>query len=248
MGAVMRAEGTPEAVWGPWLQTQPFAPQSLATLMNGAERLVVVAPHPDDEVLGCGGLLAMQAERAGPLLVVGVTDGENSHAAVPAVDPGALAAQRTAERLEGTRRLHVADDDVVSLHLPDGALGAHAHELVRRLESLLTAADLVVSTWRHDGHPDHEACGAAAARACKRIGCAHMEVPVWLWHWARPGDLRVPWRRMVALPLAADAQAAKQRALAAHASQLSARSASVGPVLGDEMRGVTARAHEYFLR
>jgi LmbE family N-acetylglucosaminyl deacetylase len=247
MGAVIRAEGTPEAVWQPWLQTQAFAQHSLTTLMNGAERLVVVAPHPDDEVLGCGGLLAMQAERDGPLLVVGVTDGEKSHAAVPEVDHNALAARRAAERLEGARRLHVAGNHVVSLRRPDGALSAQVHDLMLQLESLLTAADLVVSTWRHDGHPDHEACGVAAARACKRVGCRHVEAPVWLWHWARPGDLRVPWRRMVALPLAVHAQAAKQGALAAHASQLSARSASVGPVLGDEMRAAAARPHEYFL-
>ena len=246
MNPVIRAEGTPDSAWRPWLQAQAFAPQSLATLMVGATRLVVVAPHPDDEVLGCGGLLALQAQDAGAVLLIGVTDGEQSHAAVAGVAPAALATQRASERLAGARCLGLASASVVRLRLPDAALAAHAEPLVLRLLPLLRPADLVVSTWRHDGHPDHDACGLAAARACARVGCRHVEAPVWLWNWARPGDPRVPWQRLVALPLNARAQAAKQQALEAHASQLRARGASLGPVLGVQMRAVASRATEYF--
>jgi LmbE family N-acetylglucosaminyl deacetylase len=244
---VIRAEGTPEAAWRPWLQTQPFAQQSLSSLMGVADRLVVVAPHPDDEILGCGGLLAMQAERDGQVLVIGVTDGEQSHAGMPEVDHGALAVQRAAERLEGVGRLGVPRDNVLPLRLPDAALNAHAHRLAMRLEWLLTPADLVISTWRHDGHPDHDASGLAASRACALIGCRHVEALVWMWNWAKPGDARVPWQRMVALPLSPRAQAAKRSALAAHATQLTARGPSVGPVLGDDIRASATRSNEYFL-
>ncbi len=247
-GRAIRDRGTPEAVWRNWLRTQSFAQQSLAALLGECERVVVVAPHPDDEVLGSGGLLAMQAERGGKTLVVGLTDGEQSHASVPECDHGALAAQRAAERLEGARRLGLACADVLPMRLPDTALGAHAHRLVMRLQSLLTPADLVVSTWRHDGHPDHDAAGLAAARACALVGCRLLEAPVWMWNWASPGDARVPWQRMVELPLTLHAQAAKHDALAAHASQLSARSPSLGPVLDDEMRALATQPSEYFLR
>jgi LmbE family N-acetylglucosaminyl deacetylase len=249
MGAVnrvIRAEGTPEAAWRQWLPTQTFEQQSLPGLMRQCERLVVVAPHPDDEILCCGGLLAMQSARGGRVLLVGVTDGEKSHAEVPGMDHAALAVQRAAERLEGARRLGLDGDDVVTLHLPDAALAAHAHRLVTRLELLLTPADLVVSPWRHDGHPDHDACGLAAARACALVGCRHLEAPVWLWNWACPGDARVPWQRIVALKLSPSAHAAKQAALSAHASQLNPRSATVGPVLGDAICNGATRPNEYF--
>lgn len=250
MGAVTRVirdAGTPEAAWQQWLPAQAFLRPSPATLMREAQRLVVVAPHPDDEILGCGGLLAMHVARGAPLLLVGVTDGEKSHAGVPGADPQTLAAQRAAERLEGARRLGVAADHVVTLRLPDGALAAHAHRLAAALQSLLAPTDLLVSTWRHDGHPDHDATGLAAARASALVGCRHLEAPVWLWNWARPGDARVPWQRMVCLPLSARAQAAKLDALSAHASQLNPRSPSLGPVLGDDMRAVATRPHEYFI-
>ncbi|MCY7315926.1 MAG: PIG-L family deacetylase [Rubrivivax sp.] len=248
MNRSIRAEGTSEAAWRPWLRLQPFVQQSLGSLMSGARRLVVVAPHPDDEVLGCGGLLAMQAEQAAPTLVVGVTDGEKSHGDEAGFDQRALAAQRAAERLEGARQLGLSGATVVTLKLPDAALAAHIDDLVARLESMLQPTDLVVSTWRHDGHPDHDACGLAAARASKRVGCRHLEAPVWLWNWARPGDSFVPWHRMVALPLSARALAAKHHALQAHASQLVPRSAWVGPVLGLEIRACAARPCEYFFQ
>ena len=244
---VIRGQGTPEDAWRPWLRAQPFTPMSLPALMGEAQRLVVVAPHPDDEVLACGGLLAMQAERGGQVLVIAVTDGEQSHANIAGVDAAALAAQRVAERLEGARRLGFAGDNVIPLRLPDAALGKFAHRLAARLAGLLTRGDLVVSTWRLDGHPDHDASGLATARACASVGCRHIEAPVWMWHWANPADPRVPWHRMTPVPLSERALAAKREALSAHTSQLTARSRHVGPVLDEQICARADRPFEYFL-
>jgi LmbE family N-acetylglucosaminyl deacetylase len=61
-----------------------------------------------------------------------------------------------------------------------------------------------------DGHPDHDAAGQAAVIAAN--GVARMlTYPVWMWHWATPGDLRVPWslaRRVVLPPAVYDAKKA----------------------------------------
>ena len=244
---VIQGRGTPEDAWRPWLSEQPFAQMSLLAIMGEAQRLVVVAPHPDDEVLACGGLLAMQARRGGRVLVIGVTDGERSHADIAGIDASALAAQRITERLEGARRLGFQSDNVIGLRLPDAALDRFAHRLAARLEGLLTKTDLVVSTWRLDGHPDHDASGLATARACACVGCRHVEAPVWMWHWANPADPRVPWHRMTAVPLSEQALAAKRMALSAHTSQLTARSRHVGPVLDEQIRARAERSFEYFL-
>ena len=244
------AHGTAEAAWRQWLPAQPFAHATVASLLGNAERLVVVAPHPDDEILACGGLLAMQAAQGGQgaqVLIVGLTDGEMSHAEVAGFDRAVLAAQRSAERIEGAHRLGVRRDAVVPLRLPDAALSAHADRLLTQLQPLFRPTDLVISTWRLDGHPDHDACGRAVARACGAVGCGHLEALVWMWNWASPGDPRVPWHRIVRLPLSPPAQAAKQHALAAHASQLSPRSVRIGPVLGHDIQACAARPLEYFL-
>ena len=54
---LIQGQGTPEDMWRPWLRAQTWAQMSLPAFMGESERLVVVAPHPDDEVLACGGLL-----------------------------------------------------------------------------------------------------------------------------------------------------------------------------------------------
>jgi hypothetical protein len=50
---------------------------------------------------------------------------------------------------------------VCRLGLPDGKLGQHRPALMVMLSALLRSDDVVVSTWRRDGHP-LPACGGAA--------------------------------------------------------------------------------------
>ena len=76
----LKGDGTPEDVW--------WAPGGLDTIpardpavVRPPGRVVVVAPHPDDEVLGVGGTLAAWAPVE--VLVVAVTDGEGSHPGSP---------------------------------------------------------------------------------------------------------------------------------------------------------------------
>ena len=61
-------------------------------------RVVVVVPHPDDEVLGVGGTLAAWAATGVDTVVVAVTDGEASHPGSPTLTRAELAGRRTDER------------------------------------------------------------------------------------------------------------------------------------------------------
>jgi LmbE family N-acetylglucosaminyl deacetylase len=45
---------------------------------NTSSRLLIVAPHPDDESLACGVLLQNAVEAGAAILVIYVTDGENN--------------------------------------------------------------------------------------------------------------------------------------------------------------------------
>jgi hypothetical protein len=127
-----------------------------------ALRLVALAPHPDRELLMCGGLLAQHAQAGGERLIVGVTDCEASHAGSPAWSAHRLAAAaRALERKQGLARLGLPFAEVCRLGLPDGKLGQHRPALMVMLSALLRSDDVVVSTWRRDGHP-LPACGGAA--------------------------------------------------------------------------------------
>ncbi len=251
MGAVVRqrlVEGgaTSEATWLPWLasRVQNATAPTVPTPSHG--RLVVVSPHPDDEVLGCGGLLAMHAAAGHDSLVVAVTDGEASHRPLHEPTAAALAATRRAESNEGLLRLAPAVGAPLRLNLPDGGVAHSESRLVGLLASILRRGDTVVAPWRFDGHPDHDASGRAAVRACAQVGSQLLEMPIWMWHWATPGDARVPWRRLAALHLPEWASLQKRSALQAHTSQLLPRSASMSPVLDASIVARSQRLHEYF--
>ena len=220
--------------------------RSMSLLLAANRRLVVVAPHPDDEVLACGGLIALHAAQAGQTLLVAVSDGEASHAGSLGWDALQLGRRRRGESADGLGRLGAPQAQVLRLGMPDGAVVAHADDLFHSLRRVLLASDVVVCTWRLDGHPDHEASGLAAVRACAGTGCALLEAPVWMWHWAAPADPRVPWHRLVGLGLGPDIVRRKQAALAAHATQLQARDAHSGPVLGAAILARAGREIEYF--
>jgi LmbE family N-acetylglucosaminyl deacetylase len=84
----------------------------------------------------------------------------------------------------------------------------------------IKATDVVFSTWREDGHCDHEAVGRASADAVREVGATLIELPVWTWHWATPEDSQIPWHRARKIPLSTELVARKRHAIHAFASQL----------------------------
>ena len=242
----IRDAGTLESHWLAWLDGQRFPPASVDELCPGPSRLVVVAPHPDDEVLACGGLLAMRAERGLSSLVVAVTDGEASHGAIDPPARARLSARRVAESHAGLEVLGLAPSCVTRLGIPDGEVAQLVPSMVGKLLSLLRPSDVVVTTWALDGHPDHEASSTAAQQAIVVMGCRLLQAPVWMWHWASPADPRVPWTNLVALDLPERALSAKRLALSRHQSQLENRGDGVGPVLIPSIVERSTRVREYF--
>ena len=207
--------GTPVREWS--------IPETLPALdLTECPGLIVAAPHPDDETLGLGAMAAQLAASGVDVQVVSVSDGGAAEPGAPASRRIRLESQRRDELLRATDVLGVRAP--VSLGLPDGQLADHEDELTVLLAEILDAAATRVwcaATWRGDGHPDHEAVGRAAAAACARTGATLLEYPVWMWHWAAPGDPTVPWDRARRIDLTDDALTAKATAAEAFSSQIS---------------------------
>lgn len=214
MVTTIAGRGTDEAGWRQWA-----APQGWPRLdLSGVRRAVVVAPHPDDEVLGAGGLMSLLARQGNAVVVVAVTDGEASHPGSQRTER--LGARRTEESLQALTVLGVDPANRLRLRVPDGGIGADEARVADELAALLRPGDTCLATWRGDGHPDHEATGRAAATACVRTGATLVEFPVWAWHWATPDDPRVPWPTAARVDLPPDVLDAKQRAMACFLSQV----------------------------
>jgi len=225
-GRRIAGEGTPDSDWQAWDGLRNLPPVSAATLVPPCRRAVIVAPHPDDEVLACGGLLQLLAAQGSTTLLVAVTDGTASHPGSTSMTPEQLARLRPGETGAALRALGLGVSPatpapcVLRVRLPDGAVEASAGQLQTLLELMLRPDDVVFVTWRQDGHPDHEACGLAAAMAASGCGATLIEMPVWSWHWAAPGDVRVPWHRAHRLVLSEDVLRRKREAVRCFTSQL----------------------------
>jgi len=242
---MIEGQGTREAQWQAWPQLHALPQISLARLVPIGARAVIVAPHPDDEVLASGGLLAMLAARGDQPLVVGVTDGDASHPGSARWTPEKLAAFRHREALAGLDQLGVRPQSYLRLSVPDGRVHQHQAQLIESLIQVLRPEDRVLSTWTADGHPDHEATARAVSEACRVVHCRHLQSPVWMWHWAAPGDSRVPWTQLRRLRLTPNAQRRKNQALLAHASQLTGQGRGAPPVLAPSAVRRMLRPFEY---
>jgi LmbE family N-acetylglucosaminyl deacetylase len=110
-----------------WPPQPPAAPLGVG---NG-ERLLVIAPHPDDEILGAAGLIQRVREHAGSVDVVLVTAGDGNVGGVvletglrqpPAAQFVAYGERRVREARAAIRRLSVGEDRLTVLGFPDGGL------------------------------------------------------------------------------------------------------------------------------
>ncbi|MBT9256259.1 bifunctional PIG-L family deacetylase/class I SAM-dependent methyltransferase [Phycicoccus sp. MAQZ13P-2] len=196
-------------------------------LATAHDELLVFAAHPDDETLGAGGLVAMAARAGMPVRVVVVTDGEGSHPDASVWDPERLAPVRRGEAAAAVTAL-APGAELRHLGLGDGSLADRRDELDTALAGLVRPRSLVVAPWSRDGHPDHDALGAAAGEVARRCGATLLQYPVWLWHWATPDEL--PWARAHVVELDRAAYDRRAAALREYGSQ----SAPLGPAPGDQ--------------
>jgi len=239
-----RHPGTDEMTWLGAGRLQGMEPLRPAP----ARRLVVVAPHPDDEILGAGGLLQQMRQRAVESVVVAVTDGEGSHPAAHR-QGRSVAAERVVESQVALERLGCASVPVVRLGLPDGSVAAQTHDLIDALIALLGPDDLCVTPWRSDGHPDHNATGRATLTAARATHTPVLEYLVWAWHWATPESESVPWRHCRRLDLDRRQAARKRWAAYAFTSQIRPSDAEErqGPLLSDSVLRRFWRPFEVFI-
>lgn len=201
---------------------------------------LVVAPHPDDESLGCGGLLAMLGDAGIACFALLVSDGTQSHPHSKAYDANARAALRDAEWREALRWLGVPEQRLLRLGLVDGRLPLPGQAAFAAAATRCRAAidrvgpQTMLVPWRRDPHPDHRASHAlvGAALAGRETVPRLLEYAVWATERGtaldqpRAGEVRT-WRLDIA-----SAVERKRRAIAAHRSQL-------GEVITDDPHGFT---------
>jgi LmbE family N-acetylglucosaminyl deacetylase len=142
-------------------------------------RVLIAAPHPDDEVLGCGGVMVWLAAHGFAIEILAVTDGAASHSRSRLITRDCLVERRIAERAAALGALGLGNVPVHRLGFSDAETANEERELSEALASHLDAATTLLVPWSHDGHPDHEAVARAGATASHATGAGRLEVPIW---------------------------------------------------------------------
>lgn len=172
------------------------------------DRVLVIAPHPDDETIACGGSVALLAADGVPVTVAVITDGEaGAGGPLRGGDVGRL---RRGETVSACRVLGI--DDLRFLGLADGRLEERRDDLETGLRDLVqeTRPEVVVLPWFGDDHPDHRAANRALGSA---LAAAQATAPDEVWGaevWTP-----VPVTRLVDISAVVDR---KRAALAEHAT------------------------------
>ncbi len=242
--------------------------------------LLVLAPHPDDEVLCCGGYIQQALAAGSEVYIVWMTSGDGfemdeilvSHrATVKPQDLQQLGRRRMEEAREAARRLGVGSDHLFFLGFPDRGLrhlfldyfytpytspytrlsevsypgsyrygspytGAALEEQLMEIFARVKPARVLLPSPR-DAHPDHQATSYFGQRVAGRMGIME-NLRYWIVHggleWPLPKGYHpalalepasrgkgLEWHR---LPLSAEQEEVKHRAVLAHKSQLEALS------------------------
>jgi LmbE family N-acetylglucosaminyl deacetylase len=223
--------GTDESSWQAILATAP--------LWSPAEGpLLIISPHPDNEVLAAGGLIHMWKQQGRRVTILSLTDGE---AAYP--HWRRLAQVRRQELKEALQVLSQRPVLLVRLGIPDGRVAEHAGKLRGAIVSLVMPGTTIIAPYEEDGFADHNAAGRIACEMARSLGLPIVRYPIWTWHHGDPLALTgFSWRRF---SLSEAAQAAKADAVRCFTSQMSPYKRA--PIFPDHIIRYFARPYEAFL-
>lgn len=159
--------------------------------------VMVIAPHPDDEILGLGGIILQSIQKGSNIHIVYLSDGEGS-ATWP--DKQEIKKQRILLTEKVCTKLGLKETDITRLHLLDGAV-PHPDEpgfekAVATIKQLIETLkpDAVFATHTRDYWPyDHVACAQLAKAAVQQSRYKTQLWFYWVWAWYNLKPWQIPF-------------------------------------------------------
>jgi len=189
---------------------------------------LIIAPHPDDETLGCGGTAALLRRQGIPVHYIFVSDGSMSHPNSKKFPARKLAQLREKEARHAVKILGSTKDDMDFLRLKDSLVpheqDSQFDETVDKMVKLINQIrpESVFVPWEKDPHCDHRATWKIMTEALKHVKeqPRFLQYPIWFWEMGNPDDLALidemkKWSVNIEETLDI-----KNQALAAHVSQV----------------------------
>ncbi len=155
--------------------------------LEAGSRCLIIAPHQDDETLGCGRLILTRCAVGLPVNIIYITDGAGSHPGHPQLSPAELARLRRAEAIQAMQLLGLEPNALQFINASDGTLArlstADFEVFARRLADAIIPLQPteVFLPCRDDGSSEHAGAFTLTKRALKiaQLDPRLFEYPVW---------------------------------------------------------------------
>ena len=180
---------------------------------------LIIAPHPDDEVIGCGGLISRLISNGITPHIVIMTGGEKSHVDCCKLNDEEIKSARHQLTRNALHILGISTDHIHELNFHDGEISPNNLNKVAELRQLinkLRPKNILIPHWG-EGWPDHINT-AQIIKQMKLANCLIWEYCVWVWYyniWRR-----LDWKNATVLKMSKKEQRLKIKAMKAYTEPL----------------------------
>lgn len=162
--------------------TIPLAPEQCVT---GFGTTLIVAPHADDESLGCGGVISLLRKYGQEVYILLLSDGTMSHPNSVEYPAEKLRDLRESELINAAGVLGVSAENIIFCRFKDRSVPSIQDqgfeisvENISKMLNMVKPASIFVP-WRRDPHPDHKAA-FHLINAADTLNAKIYEYPIWL--------------------------------------------------------------------
>lgn len=181
------------------------------------KRILLVAPHPDDEIIGCAGLI-QQALKAGKKIdVVILTGGGKSHSNCCNIDEDTLIEARRKLSRKAAQVVGLPLEHLHFLNYPDGSI-SYENKETERLKQLIEelSPEAIFIPHKGEGWSDHVEAGNVI-RKLKLSGIQLYEYCVWFWYY---NVWNIDWKNACVLKMNREEHQRKLKAMDAYITPL----------------------------
>lgn len=186
--------------------------------VNPKNNILIIAPHPDDEVIGCGGLIARLVREGRPPHIIIMTGGENSHKGCCDTNKQDILKARRNLTREALKILGLPQSNIHELDYHDGNINMNdiQTDALKILIDRLVPDSVFIPHWG-EGWPDH----VNTARIVKDLLPSDTEIweyCVWMWYYNVWRGL--DWENAATLSMNPDEHSLKLKAMDAYTTPL----------------------------
>lgn len=188
-----------------YLKSIQCIPDSLATA-------IIIAPHPDDEVIGCGGLIKRLLDKGKEVHVIILSGGERSHNGCCQVSKENIITERKALALKAAHTMGVPIENLHLLDYPDGGV-EYDHKTTEKLKKLIDQIqpNTILIPHREEGWSDHLKAGFIIKTLTEnKTSISIYEYCVWFWYY---NSWKIDWKNAYILQMSSSEHKIKKQAI-----------------------------------